>query len=189
MKTTILLGPIKPNDEILEKDYGILMEFTPFQKNCVTETDARHITKNGAVDTWRFGHFAAPSPNQLLYLFNEDIINGAIITEIDEKTLYRISETIKKPLFLATNSDNEERLRQREQQPIYGLYFPKPPSSKTIKQRKKPYIFPFPEKIEEQEENMTALFQINPPFALCCKTRNEANQAKQWIKKITKETR
>ncbi|MGM9567414.1 MAG: hypothetical protein ACI3W6_04465 [Clostridia bacterium] len=152
----------------------------------MTETDARRIAKNSAADTPRFGHFTAPSANQLLYFFSENLINGAIVTEMEERSLLRLSETIRKPLFLTVNTDREETLGRRERLPVSGLYFSRFPALQVIRNRKKPYISVFP---ENPEEDIAALFRINPPFALHCNTEKEAEQAARWIEKITKEMR
>lgn len=163
------------------------MEFTPFRKNCITETDARRIAEDCAAGTPRFGRFDAPSLNQLLYFFSEDIINGAVITEMEERSLSRLSETVSKPLFLTANTDREERLAQRERLPVSGLYFPHAPSLVTVEKRVKPYIFAFSEK--EEKRDITALLRTNPPFALHCVTEKEARKAGEWLREITKEMR
>lgn len=162
------------------------MEFTPFQKNCITETEARQAAESYPIDTTRFGHFVAPSLNQLLYFFSENLINGAILTEMEARTLYRLSETIKKPVFLAANTDEEESLAKKERLPIAGLYFPRFPAEETIKNRIKPYIAAFPSK---PTEDLCALLQTAPPFAFHCKTEEEAEIAAYWQRKMTKEMR
>ncbi|MGN0962722.1 MAG: hypothetical protein ACI4PP_04010 [Clostridia bacterium] len=186
MKTLILLGPLGHETGQPPENGGILMEFTPFRKNCITETDARRAAAYYDTETPRYGRFASPSPNQLLYFFSENLINGAILTEADERTLLRLAETVKAPIFLAANTDREESLRQRERLPVRGLYFPSVPSSETLKNRKKPYMTVFPETRDEETE---ALFRRYPPFALHCKTEDEAEKAARWIKKISKEMR
>ena len=187
MNTMILLGPFRHDTGYPPENSGILMEFTPFRKNCITETDARSIAEDCAAGTPRFGRFEAPSLNQLLYFFSEDIINGAVITEMEERSLSRLSETVSKPLFLTANTDREERLAQRERLPVSGLYFPHAPSLVTVEKRVKPYIFAFSEK--EEKRDITALLRTNPPFALHCVTEKEARKAGEWLREITKEMR
>ena len=186
MKTLILLCPLGHETGRLPENGGILMEFTPFRKNCITETEARRAAVSCDPETPRYGRFASPSPNQLLYFFSENLINGAILTEADERTLLRLAETVKAPIFLSANTDREESLRQRERLPVRGLYFPAAPSGDTLKNRKKPYITVFPENTDEEA---AARFRRYPPFAFHCKTEGEAEKAARWIKKILKEMR
>ena len=92
MNTLILADFVRSRPCAADND-GLLLDFIPFRKNSVTETDAKEIRNALPAENLRFGFFDRPSLNQLLYLLSEDLINGAVIANIAEKDLRRVDLT------------------------------------------------------------------------------------------------
>ncbi|MBR5328742.1 MAG: hypothetical protein IKV45_00885 [Firmicutes bacterium] len=180
MSILILSGPCGPQETITNSD-GLLLEFTPFHKKSVNETDARKIKAQYPQATYRLGIFDAAPLNQLLYLMSEDLINGALISRIGEADLRRICETSHRPIFLEGTCKSTETIQREQRLPIQGHFFLALPDKETLAILNKPYILSM-NAIEKNIENAKAL-AIHPPFALWCEPA-ATEETRRWADTI-----
>lgn len=181
MSILILSGPIPPN-KVIDFADGVLLEFSPFHKNSVNETDARKIKKLLPDNAFRCGIFDSAPRNQLLYLMSEDLINAALVSHISEPDLRRIDETMRKPIFLEGTCKSANTIQREQRLPIKGHFFLSMPDDDVRQVLTKPYILSM-NAIEKTIENAKALKE-HPPFALWCETAAEVPETRQWADTI-----
>lgn len=174
------------SENVTEREDGILLDFRPFRRNSVNEVDARKIQKSLPKDRYRWGIFDVPLLRQLLYLFSEDLINGALLSRISEKDLFRLSESFACPIFIEGTCQAAETIQKEQRLPINGHFFGNIPEEDVLSILNKPYILSM-QAIDNTNEP-AALLQKHPPFALWCGKPAEAERAKVWIHKFD-ETR
>ena len=160
----ILAGPICPKHcEATDTD-GFLLDFIPFHRHSITETDAKKIKKTVFENILRIGIFDRPGRNQLLYLLSENLINGAIIANISEKDLRRVAESTGKPVFLDGTCKPAETIEKEQCMPIFGHYFQTPPDEEITKILTKPYLLSIHN--IDSIRNAIPLLRETPPYAL-----------------------
>ena len=163
MNTLILADFVRSRPCAADND-GLLLDFIPFRKNSVTETDAKEIRNALPAENLRFGFFDRPSLNQLLYLLSEDLINGAVIANIAEKDLRRVAETTGRPIFLDGTCKAAEAIEKEQRMPIFGHFFQAPPDEDILKILTKPYILSINDPTAVKDA-IPLLRQV-PPYAL-----------------------
>ena len=136
-RISFLRGPVTPDDEGLNDERQLLLDFIPFTPFGVSEADARRLKAILDPDIRVFGRFDGVPMKQLLYLFDEGLIDGAVIGAAAEKDLYRLAETFSKPLYLSVRSLLGDDLKRAERLPVDGLCFRAIPPEGYLKQRKK----------------------------------------------------
>lgn len=179
METKIFTGPIRP-ENIYHGD-GFFLECRPFHHNSVNESDLKKI-RDQVPKSSRFGIFDTAPLNQLLYLLSEDLLNGAILSRIEEKELRRIAETIRKPLYLEGTCKEKETILREQRMPIAGHFFLNLPDTETLRILNKPYILSI--NAIDKTKNTAARYKENPPYIIWCGTPAEAKEAKAWIDTI-----
>ena len=193
MKIRTLIGPVRPTEEAPGRGDAYLLEFAPFTKYSVSETDARRLRRRFDADIPVFGHFDGVPIKQLLYLFSEGIIDGAVIAAQPEKEVYRLCETVAKPIYITVRSVTERDLAAAERLPVSGLYLPPTIEGAMLKRRKKPCILPLDTEgdslSEEEKQRLRALAEADTDLILKAENPAAAEEAKKLLQNSMTEMR
>lgn len=183
-RISFLRGPVVPGDEGLNEARQILLDFIPFTPFGVSEADAHHLKATQDRDIRVFGRFDGVPMKQLLYFFDEGLIDGAVIGAASEKDLYRLAETFSKPIFLSVRSPLSDDLLQAERMPVAGLCFNGIPPEEYLKQRKKSCLLQLsPQKtpFENWDENSLKLLVEKSDILLLCREQALFENAKRIL--------
>lgn len=167
---------------------GIIAECTPFFRHCLCESEVKALRRQTREKQRCYGHFVGSPLQQILYYFEENLIDGAILSHISDRDLHRLAETVQKPLFLEETIATETAAERRERQPATGLCLPHTTHRKLLRAQKKPYILRFPADFETYP-NITEDLKDTIPFGLWCENPRFAREAKRWIENIFNEMR
>ena len=183
-KITFLRGPVGPNEEGFDEEQQILLDFMPFTAFSVSETDVRRIRATLNRDIHIFGRFDGVPMKQLLYFFDEGLIDGAVIGAASGKDLYRLAETFSKPLYLSIRSLFSDDLLQAERLPVDGLCFNTIPPEGYLKERKKSCLLQLSsgkKPFEDWDENRMKLLVEKDNIMLLCREQAFFENAKKIL--------